>query len=409
MQVEESKKRYIYTARDQQGKIVKGVILAEDELSLANKISAIGYFLTSFRVSQKAAVRDYKVKMAALKSKEVLRFTFQLATLVDAGMPLLDSLRNLAEEAEDIRIKNVLSDIRYRVESGNSFKEAIFFHSASFSSLYAAFVGAGEATGKLSQILEDLSDFLEWQSDLKSKIKEAATYPCILFVVMTGVVVLLVTRVIPMFKPIFEQIGADLPLPTQIILNVSSFVSGYWYIIIGAVILLILGYGFYNSTEKGRYQIDSVKLRIPLFGELVRKITLARFTHTFSLCFKAGIDLLASLDIAKDATGNARIAKAVARAKIAVNVGDKLASSLQKTGEFPSLVIRMVNVGEQSGSLGNTLNKVAGFYDKDVATTIKKIFISFEPIMIILMGVVVGGIALAMFLPMFQMVQKIGG
>lgn len=402
--------KYLYTARDERGKVIKGIMIAESEAALSDKISRLGYYLTSFRTTSQSVniEKEERKKSLKINPKEVLRIAFQMATLLEAGLPLLEGLKDLAREADDNRIQRLLDDIRYRVESGSTLKDALTRHPQSFSPLFTSLVGAGETTGKLAKALEDLAALLEWQLDLKSKIKEAAIYPIILSIVMVGVVVLLVVKVIPMFKPIFEELETALPLATQVVLGMSDVVTKYWYIFIMVVVVFVVVYNIYDKTEQGHYNLDGIKLKLPLFGELTRKIALSRFSHTFSLSFKAGINLLTCLDISRDTAGNACIERAIKKAKESVNVGEKLATSLQVTGEFPPMVIRMIAVGEQSGALAETLTKVAIFYDKEVASTIKKIFTAFEPIMIVMMGVVVGGIAMSVFLPMFQMLQKFG-
>jgi len=218
--------RYAYTARDEQGKVVKGIMIAEDEIDLSKRINHLGYILTHFKVCVGGA--EPEVKIGRMKPKEVLNFTIHLATLVGAGLPLLDGLRDLAQDAENERIQRIIDDIRFRVEGGSSLKEALSFHPRSFSKLYTAIVGAGESTGKLYASLNDLASLLEWQMDLRTKIKETATYPIILFCVMVAVVTLLVVKVIPTFEPIFATAGVVLPLPTRIVLALSHFVRGFW-------------------------------------------------------------------------------------------------------------------------------------------------------------------------------------
>lgn len=401
--------KYIYTARDEKGRAVKGKLTANDGRELSERIHKLGYYLTGFKIIQESSSKTSTVRKVRMKRQEVYQFTYQLATLLDAGLPLLESLKSLSREADSERVKLITDYLSYRVESGESFKEALSFHPATFSKLYISIVGAGETTGNLSQVLSNLALLLEWQRDLRAKIGEATIYPIILSFVMVGVVFLLVGLVIPKFKPIFEQLGGELPLPTMILLNVSGFIQHGWWVILIAVFLLFFGYRFYNSTPGGRYKIDSVKLKLPIFGLLLREITLSRFAHTFSMCFEAGIDILTTLDIAKETCGNARIEKAVSSTRDSVNVGEKLALSLQITDEFPPMMVRMIGVGEQSGTLAKTLTKVSDFYDKEVTAVVKRIFVIFEPVMIVLMGVVVGGIALSIFLPMFRLAQMIGG
>jgi len=399
--------RYLYTARDITGKITRGVIVAEDETDLARKISRLGYFLTGYKIYETPKLEK---KLPKMNAKEVLNFTVQLVTLIEAGLPLLEALDSLAKEAENERVQGLIDGIRYRVEAGSSLKEALAFHSSTFSNLYISIVGAGEATGKLSQVLNDLTRFLEWQQELKAKIMESSIYPIILFSAMVGAIGIITGLVIPKFEPIFEQLGAQLPLPTKIILEISLFVKKFgWWVGLILIVALILGYKIYNSTENGRYKLDSLKLKLPIFGKLLRKVVLSRFAHTFSMCVRSGIELLAALDIAKETVGNRRIEKAIEGIKESVNIGERLSTSLRASGEFPPIVVRMMAVGEKSGALSETVEKVASFYDKEVASSIKKIFTLFEPIMIVFMGTVVGLIALSLLMPMFKMVQSIGG
>lgn len=382
--------------------------MADDEVDLSSKISNLGYFLTHAKLLHEA-VESGGIKAAKMKPRDVLNFTIQLATLLDAGLPLLESLRGLAKDAERGNIRRLIDDVCHCVEAGSSLREAFSFYPSSFGNLYAAVVGAGESTGKLAQVLNNLASLLEWQMDLRARVREAATYPIILFCVMVAVVSLLVVKVIPMFEPIFKEAGATLPASTQIVLGVSCFVRRFWYVILAVIVLSIGGIKIYGNTPSGRYRLDSLKLGVPLFGNLLRKVAMSRFCHTFALGCISGINVLSALDMASEVTGNSRLERSVLKARDAVNVGEKIADSLQVSGDFPALVIRMIGVGEQSGSLTETLQKVCEFYDKEVPSTIRRMFALFEPIMIILMGVVVGGIALSIFLPMFQMARLMGG
>ena len=398
-------KRYLYTARDDKGKLIRGILIAENDSELANKVAHLGYFLTGFKPLPGGARRVALKKIKRLTPKEVFTFTLELSTLIDAGLPLLEGLRNLVSTSKDERVRGVIDEIRRRVEAGSSLREAISYHPQSFSRIYEALIGAGEATGRLVQVLKDLARFLEWQIELKAKIKEASAYPTILFFVMVGVITLLVVKVIPSFKPIFEQAQVELPLPTQIVLGVSSFVRKFWYLFIAFFIILLTGYKLYYNTLKGRYIMDSIKLKIPIIGEFVHKVVLSRFAHIFSLGFRAGVNILTCLDIAQEACGNAKMEEAVKRVRDSVNMGRKIAMSLEESREFPPLMVRMVSIGEQSGNLPQVLDKVAGFYDEEVSRGVKRLFTFIEPLMIIVMGVVVGGIAASIFLPLFKMAQ----
>ncbi len=398
---------YNYTARDESGKLIRASIMADSETELATKIGNLGLFL----INSKVATGENSVgpgRFSNLKAKEVLDFTIHLSTMLNAGVSLVDSLRDLAKDATTGDIRKVIEDIRHRVESGTSLKEALAAHGRSFSLLYLSIVGAGENTGKLSSCLSDLAGLLEWKLELRAKVKEAATYPIILFSVMVLVVIILVVKVIPTFEPIFEQAGAKLPLPTQVVMGLSRAIRQYWYVFIIGIGSLITGYKSYYATASGRLLIDRLKLKMPLLGTLMSKVALSRFCHTFSLALKSGVNVIAALDMSGQVIGNVFLESAVKKSRDLVNVGEKISVALQSSGDFPPLIIRMIAVGEQSGSLVQTLEKVNQFYDREVPATIRKIFALFEPMMIVFMGVVVGGIALSIFMPMFQMADIMG-
>jgi len=397
--------RYTYVARDEHGKMVKGIMSAESEIDIANRIRNMGYFLTKASLYRE---KKFGGSAGSMKDKDLLTFTIHLATLIEAGIPLVEGLRDLSRNAESENAGKLIDDVRYRVESGSSLKEALSIHPGSFNNLYLALIGAGEATGKLVFALNSLSVFLEWQMDLKSKIKEAATYPILLSIAMIGVVVLLMVKVVPIFKPMFDQVGAELPFATQMVINISDFIKHYFILIISTPFLFAIGYKIIGSRPQGRYMIDSFKLKAPIFGELLHKIALSRFCHILSLSLQSGVNVLGALDISVSAMGNSRLESSTKRARDSINLGEKIATSLEVTGDFPPLVIRMIGVGEESGTLAQSLSKVSKFYDKEIPRTINKIFTLFEPLMIIAMGIIVGGIAIAIFMPMFKLAQSLG-
>ena len=400
---------YNYQARDDAGKLAKGVMSAEDELDLANRLRNMGYFLTSV---QSVTVINKKdgTKGEQLNQVEVLNFTNQLAISLEAGVSLLTVLKDLMVNTPEKKVKKVVEDITHRVESGCTFREALALHPRSFSKLYISLIGAGESTGKLSFVLNDLAKLIEWQLELKAKMVEASVYPIVLFSAMIGVVTVLMAMVIPKFEPMFKELNVELPLATQIVLIASKLwwipflifgvVAGFWIII--------------GLTPQGRYQLDRFKLNLPVIGDLLTKISLSRFCHTFSLALRAGVNVFNALGMASEVTGNSFIEASVSKARDYVNVGEKISTSMELAGNssgcrFPNIVIRMISVGEQSGSLADTLDKVNQFYDKEVPSTVKKLFSLMEPLMILMMGVIVGGIALSIFLPLTKLISAVGG
>jgi type IV pilus assembly protein PilC len=402
---------YIYKARDASGAIVNGAQLAENEIDLANKLSKFGYILTQIKEAGQA---DGKESVAAgtrikLNQKEVLNFTVSLSTLIKAGLPLIEGLQGLSKDAEGVRIREMVNDLSRRIESGNTLRDALAAHPETFPPLYISIVGVGEATGSLGVMLNDIAEILEWQLDLMSKVKEVASYPIILFTVMIGVIGLLVIKVIPVFAEMFSSAGGTLPLPTQIVLSASALATKFWFLPPVIIIPAISIINFIYRSEKGARILDTLKLKIPLFGTLIHKIALTRFSHTLSLSLKGGINILEALKLSRNVVRNHRISEAIKNVEDSIKIGKSLSDALSETKLFPPLVLRMVGVGERSGSLVACLQKVNVYYDKEIPATIRTIFALFEPIMLLFMGVVIGGIALALFLPLFQMATLVGG
>lgn len=403
-----SMQHFAYTAKDSQGKTVRATLMAADEIDLANKLGQLGYYLIQSRPLEAQQV-SLSPAGGVLRPKEVLDFTLNLATLLNAGMTMVEALSELGKDADRPAVKRVIQDVLGRVQSGVSLRESLLNHPRSFSRLYVSIVGAGENTGKLITCLNDLAAQLEWQQELGARVKEASTYPAILFSVMICVVLVLVVKVIPTFAKMFDQSGAQLPGPTQFVLNVSGFVRSYWYLLVIAGVGAVAGFKTARSVPAIRLKMDAWMLRIPVIGELLRKIALSRFCHTLSLSLKSGVSILVALEFSAQVVDNLLLEKVILKARDAVNVGEKIAPALKESGEFSPLVIRMISIGEQSGSLSQTLEKVNQFYDREVPVMVRRLFAMVEPVMIVLMGFVVGGIVLAIFLPIFQMAKIAGG
>lgn len=388
---------------------MRGLMAAENETDLAKHLRAMGYFLTQVKVSM-AVRKEESGKGGYLKPAEVLNFTNQIGIALEAGVPLLTVLKDLGINSEQKKVKFIIENIAHRVESGCTFKEALAAHPHSFSQLFISIIGAGESTGKLSLAMKDLAKLIEWQLELQGKIKEASIYPVILFCAMIGVVTVLMAFVIPKFEPMFKELGVELPVATQLVLAASKL---WWvpFIVVGLVVFVWFMIGL---TPKGRYRLDKFKLKVPIVGDLLIKIALSRFCHTFSLALRSGVNVFNALSIASDVTGNNYLQAAVSKARDYVNVGEKISTALELSGKesggrFPDIVIRMINVGEQSGSLAETLDKVNEFYDKEVPATIRKLFAVIEPLTIFLMGIIVGGIAMSVFLPLIKLISAVGG
>ena len=400
---------YNYFARDFFGHKTTGTLIAKDEAELSERLKKTGYIVTRVKAGKQGAVESPSNRPEKMGAKALLNFTMYLSSLLNAGVPLLPGLSSLSQGAENQRVQGVINGLHQRIKSGSSLKEAMSDNPAAFPKLYTAILGAGEASGELGMVLDDLAGYLEWQMDLRGKVKEASTYPIILFSVMILAITVLMIRVIPAFQELFADIGMDLPLPTQIILSISTFMKQFWHILLLGIGGLILAYRLYRRTSSGHYNIDSLKLKLPFFGTIFKKVALSRFCHTTSLSLTSGMNLLSALDSGAEVVGNERLKQAIIKAKKSVNVGEKLAFSLGLSKEFPSIVITMINVGEESGNLPQAFAKVNQFYDKEVPAAIKKFFLLLEPSLIIFMGVVVGGIALSVLLPLVELMSSIGG
>lgn len=398
---------YLYAARDlKTGQPTTGALSALSPDDLAHRLRAVGYLLIRARAElEKKAVRAASGK---LKKHEVILFTLHLAVYLGAGVSLLEALRNLSEAYRSKRLMGTIRDLHDRVHGGSSFSEALSAHPRNFSRLYIGLIRGGETTGKLDGALTSLAGYLEWQADLQGKIKEASIYPIMLICGLCGVIAILIGKVVPTFKPFFVESGIPLPPPTLIVLAVSDGFQHYWLWVVMIIAGLAAACKAWYNTPWGRYTLDSAKLRLPLFGGLIRSACLSRFTHTVSLSLTSGVPLLEALETAADVAGNARLAQAVRSCRRHVSVGEELATSMEATREFPPFVVNMVRVGEKSGSLTMTLGKISEFFDKEVPATVKKLFVIMEPLMIAVIGVVVGGIALAVFMPLFTIAQTIG-
>ena len=401
--------RYSYSARDFFGHKTTGILQAKDEAELSDQLKKTGYILTKVKAVKERAVEGSSDRPERMRTKALLNFTMYLSSLLNAGVSLLPALSSLSQSAEDQRVQRVIAGVHQRVKSGSSLKEAMSDNPAAFPKLYTAILGAGEASGELGRVLDDLAGYLEWQMDLRGKIKEASTYPIILFSVMILAIAILMIRVIPAFEKLFAEIHTALPLPTQIVLGVSAFAKHWWWGILLGIGVLVFAYRLYQRTPSGHYNIESLKLKLPLFGSIFEKVALSRFCHTMSLSLASGMNLLSALDSGAEVVGNERLRQSIIKAKKSVNLGEKLAFSLSVSKEFPSVVITMISVGEESGNLPQSFAKVNQFYDKEVPAAIKRFFALLEPSLIIFMGVVVGGIALSVLLPLVKLVSSIGG
>jgi type IV pilus assembly protein PilC len=386
-----------WEGRDKNGKIVRGEVRAGGEAAVSASLRRQGILLTKVKKRRTSGGRS-------VKQKDIALFTRQLATMMKAGVPLLQAFDIVARGATNPKLTRLLNEIRADVETGTSLSAAFRKHPMHFDGLYCNLVEAGESGGILEALLERLSIYQEKTLALKSKIKSALMYPISVIVVAFIVLVVIMIKVIPAFKQVFSSFGADLPAPTLAVIAMSEFFVAYWYIIFG--VLIGGGYMFFESwkrSEKMQMAMDRLLLRIPVFGSLINKSVIARWTRTLSTMFAAGVPLVEALDSVGGAAGNAVYAEATQAIQRDVSTGSALTTAMQSTGVFPNMVLQMTAIGEEAGSLDHMLGKAAEFYEEEVDDMVKGLSSLMEPFIIVILGVMIGGIVIAMYLPIFKL------
>jgi type IV pilus assembly protein PilC len=360
--------------------------------------------LSVVKIDQDAAK---KIGRGSIKTRDVVIFTRQFSTMINSGLPLVQALTILAEQTDNKALSEVTRKVVFDVESGNTVADALSKHPRAFTNLYVNMVAAGEAGGILDTILLRLATFLEKNDALVRKVKGAMIYPAVIMSVAAIAVVVLLIFVIPVFAGMFASAGQALPLPTRIVIGASGFLRRYWWIMGAAII--IGGYMFkkYYATPSGKLVIDRLMLRMPVLGDVLRKSAVSRFTRTLGTLISSGVSILEGLEITAKTAGNRVIQDAIMQSRSSIAGGDTIAQPLQKSKVFPPMVISMIAVGEQTGGLDEMLSKIADFYDEEVDAAVSNLLSLLEPIMIVFLGVVVGGMVVAMYLPIFDMVNAV--
>jgi len=395
--------KYSYKARSRDGKIISGEIEGDSKDVIIGRLRDKGYFVTNVKEKSREIVL-FKKKV---KSYEISVFARQFATMIAAGVPLVRCISIVAEQNENPRFRQVLSKIRQDVEGGTTFSKSLEKYPDVFSNLFVDLVRAGEAGGILDEILARLANYLESSEQLKAKVKGALTYPIVVATIAIGVVFFLLTFVLPNFKNIFQGMGdAELPLPTTILLKVSDFLSAYFVFIIMGVAAMIYGLRRFFTTKQGKRIWDTNTLRTPVLGMLLRKVAIAKFTRTLGTLVASGVPILQALEVTSSTAGNVVISDAIQKTRVSIREGESIADPLKASGVFPPMVVQMIAVGEETGELDGMLIKIADFYEQEVDTAVKGLTSIIEPIIIVFMGIVVGGIVMAIFLPMLEIVNK---
>lgn len=399
---------YTYKARDAFGHVIHGRMEAKDEETLATRLKKLGFLATALREKTETfAIEDLLETFRRVKEDHLVMTTLQLSKMVRAGIPLLDTLKTLTDQTEDRYFRAVLADVSRNVEGGSALSEALSQYPRIFDAGYVSIVKAGETSGKLPDVLERIAQLLEDRLELKQKIKTALMYPCVLLVFGVCLSGFMVVYLLPSFMDIFQKAKVPLPGPTQFLYDVSQFLRHCWGLILFVVLSLPFIWQSLLHWKKSHILIDRFFLEFPLFGPLVRQVTVTRFAQNLETLLSSGVPILEALDVAKKTSGNLVMMEVLEKAQARVSQGESLAKPLKESKEFPLMPVHMIAVGEESGTLDEMLGHIASFYQKTVDHAIKQLTALVEPLFLILMGGMVGFIMASLLLPIFRMVKLI--
>ena len=399
---------FIWEGTTRRNEVKKGEIEAVDELAARGLLRRQGFKSITVKTKPKDIEEYLTFLKGKVKEKDVVIFCRIFSTMINAGLPLIQCLDLLAQQEQNKTFKEIIKKVKEDVESGASLTEALKKHPDVFDELFVNLIAAGEAGGILDIILGRLSAYMEKAMKLKSQVKGAMTYPAAVLVISIGVVALLLIKVIPVFKKMFEGMGGELPGPTQFLVNASEFAQSYWWVMIGILVTIVVAFGRFYKTEKGRWSIDSLLLKAPIFGPLLKKVAVAKFSRTLSTMMNSGVPILEGLNIVSKTAGNVVVEAALIKTRQNISEGRTIAEPLSETGIFPPMVVQMIAVGEATGALDTMLSKIADFYDDEVDAAVGAMTALLEPIMMVFLGGVVGGMIIAMYLPIFKMASVVG-
>jgi type IV pilus assembly protein PilC len=399
---------YTYKGTNRSGNSVSGEATATSKADLQNQLKRQN--ITTTKVSEKGKEFNMPSFGGGVNSKELAIFTRQFSVMIDAGLPLVQCLEILAGQQENKFFQKVLATTRASVEGGATLSAAMRQHPKVFDQLYVNMVEAGETGGILDTILQRLSTYIEKNVKLKRAVQSASIYPIGVMTIAGGVVTLLLWKVVPIFATLFAGLGVDLPLPTKIVIGLSNFIGSiFGFLIVVGVVGGVIGLKVWYGTEQGRLAIDTVVLKLPIIGLLMRKIAVARFTRTLGTLIASGVPILEGLDITARTAGNAVVERALQKVRKSLEEGKSLTEPLKESDVFPGMVTQMISVGEQTGAMDAMLQKIADFYEEEVDAAVKDLLTALEPIMIVFLGVVVGGVVISMYMPLFSLIGKLSG
>ncbi|MBI4355339.1 MAG: type II secretion system inner membrane protein GspF [Candidatus Omnitrophica bacterium] len=397
-----------YLAKEPDGKSITGLLESKSQASAIEQLRAKQLIIISVEQARAGGLKT-RAKGKRVKLDDLVIFSRQLATMVDSGIPLVQALDILYEQMENRQFRDVIGKARQDIEAGSSLSEAFAKHPRIFSALYVSMVKAGETSGLLDDILDRLAGYLEKSNALQRKVRSAMVYPAVVISMALLITMLLVLKVVPTFKGIFDTLGGQLPLPTRVLIGISDFLRHYFFIWFGGVVLGVGGLMRFVRTEQGKGLYDRFILKAPVIGSLVQKVSIAKFARTLATLVKSGVPIIGSLDIVAKTSGNRVVEKALVEVRTYIREGESIAEPLSRCPVFPPMVVRMIGVGEQTGELEKMLTKIADFYEEQVDASVAGLTSILEPLIIAFLGVVIGGIVLAMFMPIFKLTTIVGG
>jgi type IV pilus assembly protein PilC len=398
---------FSYTVKDSSGQVRTGTSEAENSDVLKRRLQEQGFTVSDIKQTG-ASKKKNSSGWGRVKLADLSIFCRQFSTMIDAGVSLVRALDVLGEQTQNPKLKRIIADIQIEVESGQTLSKALSKYPKTFNNLFIGLIRAGEVGGVLEEALQRLSGFLEKDMELRRKVKAALTYPCIVVVVAVAIVVGLCTFIVPKFVELFKDLGVkELPAMTQVLVDFSDFLKTRWYM--GIIIILVtwIAIKYFGTTRVGRRVIDRIKLKVPVFGKLHHKIALARFARTLGTLLVSGVPILQALETVAGTVGNVLISDAVMEARARIREGDRINDPLLKSGMFPPMVVHMISIGEESGALDQMLTKIAEFYEQEVESTLASLTSAIEPVLIVFLGVCVGFIVIAMFMPLVSVIQNL--
>ncbi|MCD6487487.1 MAG: type II secretion system F family protein [Syntrophobacterales bacterium] len=399
---------YLWEGTTKKGEIKKGEMEAPAESAVRIQLRRQRIRPGSIKKKPKDLFENIPFLQQKVREKDIVVFSRQFATMINAGLPIIQCLELLGDEEQNKTFAKIIKSIKEDIEGGSSLSEALKKHQDVFNDLFINLVAAGEAGGILDVILNRLSAYMEKAMNLKRKVKGAMTYPISVLVIAIAVVILLLYKVVPVFDDLFSSMGSALPGPTQFLVDMSRFVQGNILYIIGSIVVAVFIFRKYYGTESGRLRIDRTVLKLPVFGMLLKKVAVAKFSRTLSTMMSSGVPILDGLEIVSKTAGNKVVENALMKIRKSISEGKTIAEPLSESGIFPSMVVSMISVGENTGALDAMLEKIADFYDSEVDTAVDAMTSLLEPIMLVFLGGVVGGMIIALYLPIFSMAGAIG-